>query len=56
MGEQSSACCLLHADFSLDLLFSHEDGNDILTCMSVTIDGVWIGQQIYWLLTGRNYK
>jgi hypothetical protein len=44
MAEQSSACYLLHADFWLDLLFSREDGNDIVTCMSVTVDGVWIGE------------
>jgi hypothetical protein len=24
--------------------------------MGVTIDGVWIGEQIYWPLTGRNYN
>jgi hypothetical protein len=25
----------------------------IVTCMSVTIDGVWIGSWIYWVLTGN---
>jgi hypothetical protein len=28
----------------------------ILTCMSVTIDGVWLGNWIYWTLTDCNYK
>jgi hypothetical protein len=28
----------------------------IVTCMSVTIDGVWIGNCIYWTLTELNYK
>jgi hypothetical protein len=30
----------------------------IVTCMYVTIDGVWIGELIYWLFmhTTRNYK
>jgi hypothetical protein len=22
----------------------------------VTIDGVWIGESVYWTLSGRNYK
>jgi hypothetical protein len=29
--------------------------NNIFTCMSVTIDGVWIGNWIYCTLTDRNY-
>jgi hypothetical protein len=28
----------------------------ILSRLLVTIDGVWIGEWIYWPLTGRNYK
>jgi hypothetical protein len=28
----------------------------IATCMSVTIDGVWTCNWIYWVLTERNYK
>jgi hypothetical protein len=28
----------------------------ILSCVSVTKDGVRIGSWIYWILTGRNYK
>jgi hypothetical protein len=26
------------------------------TCMCVTINGVWIGEWIYWTLTNRNYN
>jgi hypothetical protein len=28
----------------------------VLSRVLVTIDGVWIGEQIYWTLTGRTYK
>jgi hypothetical protein len=28
----------------------------LLSCVRVTIDGVWIGEWIYWPLTGHNYK
>jgi hypothetical protein len=28
----------------------------ILWCDRVTMDGVWIGNWIYWTLTERNYK
>jgi hypothetical protein len=28
----------------------------IISRVSVTIDGVWIGESIYWILTHRNYK
>jgi hypothetical protein len=29
---------------------------NIVTCMSVTIEEVWVGDSIYWWLTGRNFK
>jgi hypothetical protein len=28
----------------------------VLSCVTVAIDGVWIGNRIYWLLTARNNK
>jgi hypothetical protein len=30
--------------------FDVHSSKDIVTCMSVTVDGLWVDDQIYWIL------
>jgi hypothetical protein len=61
---QSSACTVFSPSETVIVSSTPDLGKDVrvcthvcfLTCMSVTLDGVWIGNWIYLPLTDRNYK
>jgi hypothetical protein len=41
---------------AVKIIVLQENSVTILSCVPVTIDGVWIGNWIYWTLTERNYN
>jgi hypothetical protein len=48
-GKTSNAkcCCRAYEDFARSSSLNENDTVNIVTCMRVTIDGVWIGNWIY---------